>query len=361
MASLPIPMLKRVLCVVLYRSGLLKLWFILFRRVRRDHCAIILMYHRIVDTGANDYLFKNASVHHDVTHLRKELSFLNKSVSIISMDELVEHVNVQMPFQKPTVVLTFDDGYRDNYELAFPLLRRYSMPAIVYVTTGLTGTKSMTWADQLEFALLMTKEPVLQVAELTGTRPLEISTHEQKCQVNIKISKMLKKLSDKERRRLIPQIFECLGVRLGDMMKSERSMLNESEIREMCQHGIDFGSHTETHPILSLQSYEQAVLELERSKRSLEKLVGNKITHFAIPNGQAEDFTEPLKQHAQALGYESIVTTEYGCVSSESDRYFLRRTSAAVPIENFACSLAKMFWSRTSTGSGNYGIAVADK
>ena len=333
------------------------LWLYLHQRLKINHCAIILMYHRIVSPEERDFLFKNSSVHHDLTSLNNELSFLAKWVNVISMDDLVQHIVERKPFSKPTVVLTFDDGYRDNYDLAFPLLKQYSMPATIYVTTGLTGTSEKIWTDQIEFALLSTESTVLQFPDIFGDQALGISTHYQKCSANIKISKILKKMKDEEKKLLINKLYRSLSLDPIGMYKTERTMLNEAELLEMSNHGIDFGAHTDSHPILPLQSIEMAKQELEKSKHKLERILGRQVKHFAIPNGKAKDFSESLKKHAVELGFESIATTEYGCVTSTSDQFFLRRTSPSVPFETFACGIAKMFFlsNRVDSGSGSYG------
>jgi hypothetical protein len=96
----------------------------LLTRVRRQHPCIILLYHRIVDDSSK-YLNKGPVVHHPIKHFKREILFLKRNFQILSMDEVVNHLKFGKGFRRPSIAITFDDGYLDNYTLAYPFLEKH--------------------------------------------------------------------------------------------------------------------------------------------------------------------------------------------------------------------------------------------
>lgn len=124
-------------------------------------------------------------------------------------------------------------------------------------------------------------------------------------------------------------------------------MLNWNEVIEMSRNGVSFGAHTVNHPILSKMELSEAKREIFESKMEIEARIGGKVKYFAIPNGKIEDFSDELKEYCKEIGISTVVSTEPGVVSKQSDPYFLRRVSPPSPIYIFACELARyMFLKR---------------
>ena len=105
-----------------------------------------------------------------------------------------------------------------------------------------------------------------------------------------------------------------------------------------------FGAHTLTHPFLPAMTIEEGENEIKRSKALIEEKVGKTIKHFAVPNGTREDFTPHLKEYCADIGFDTVVTTESGIVSSHADRYALNRIIPPPPLYYFACEIARYFF-----------------
>ena len=348
--------IRGAICFCVYYSGLLALCLHTIQVFRRRHTAAILMYHRVVSTDSEPFFDKGPCIHRPLKHFKSEMAFLSKWFQVVGMDEIVASMAAPDAFREPTVVVTFDDGYLDNYEYVLPVLKRQAIPATIYLTTAVIGTKELLWPDQVEHILLRTDRTSFRFEMLFDDAQIDLATHDARRRANSMICKALKLVGDSQRHRLINELGQCLDVGSGEGGASLRRMLNWDEVRDMSRNGISFGAHTVSHPILSKISTQSAVSEIQDSRAAIEAHVGAPVNHFAIPNGSANDFTEALKTYCVDSGLTSIVTTEHGTVSCRSDPMFLRRVSPRGPIWNFACELSKLFLfpSRYPSEGGNY-------
>jgi len=190
--------IKKLLYFLFYYSGLLYLLIIIFKKVKNEHSAAVLNYHRIVENNINGFLFKNDTIHHNVKLFKREISFINKWFNIISMDELIKRIEKKKNFDKPTMAITFDDGYRDNYIFAYPTLKQFGLPAIIYLISGLVGTRQRAWLDEVDFALLNTEEKKLEFPSLFGNEILELLSIRDIQKANIRIGEKLKRVENKK-------------------------------------------------------------------------------------------------------------------------------------------------------------------
>ncbi|MBP1734589.1 MAG: polysaccharide deacetylase domain protein [Deltaproteobacteria bacterium] len=325
----------------LFSSGLLGLVLKKMAADRREHPCIILTYHRFVDNRSM-YLSKGPAMHHEIREFEKELMYLKQHYHIVSIDEAVSRIKRGLGFSRPSVVLTFDDGYLDNYTLAYPVLKRYGMPAAIYLTTGLIGTSERTWPDQIELALLETRQDRFNHPDLFDGKPMAISSKTEKEKVCLDVGQALKALPDEQRRHIVKELVDSLGVN-GSTERAPRVMLNWEEVREMAQDGITFGSHSFTHPILSRMPVEKAKEEIFKSKKILEEHLGVEVKHFAFPNGGKNDFSEELREYCREIGFESIASLIPGTNTGVTgDVFSLKRIGTMSPIWLMAGNLARL-------------------
>jgi peptidoglycan/xylan/chitin deacetylase (PgdA/CDA1 family) len=342
---------KRLLFSSFFYLRLFDLILKLLARVRQEHPCIILLYHRIVDNSSK-YLNKGAVVHHHINDFKQEIPYFKRNFQILSMDEVVNHIKSGMGFRRPSIAITFDDGYLDNYTLAYPVLKKHGVPATLYLTTSLVGTMERIWTEQIGLAFLETPKGCFNFSALIGDETVPIKTKEEKEKANSKVSEALKLRPDDERRELIQQLFEKLGVNEESGRHFwERMMLNWDEIQEMRKDGITIGSHSHTHPILSRMPIQKAKDEILNSKRIAEKNVDVEVKHFSFPNGREEDFSEELRDYCREIGFESICSVIYGTNdASEGNAFTLKRVGAISPVSMLAGELVRLFC-KTATAS----------
>ncbi len=173
---------------------------------------------------------------------------------VLPLAELADRLAARAPLPDRAVVLTFDDGFRDNYEHAFPVLQRYAMPATIFLVAGYVGTERL---------------PVLTGAPVVP-RPLDWA-----------------------------------------------------QVREMHGRGIEFGSHTLTHPPLSRLPHDAAWREIRESRQVIEDHLGAPVRAFCYPRG---DFDRAVKAMVREAGYRVACTTRPGVNAARSDPFALRRT-----------------------------------
>ena len=343
---------KKCLYQTFFYSRIFDILLYALRRVFKDHPCIILLYHRIVDDHS-EYLNKGPVMHHHIKHFKREISYLKRNYQILSIDEVVDHLRSGKRFSKPSIAITFDDGYLDNYALAYPVLEKYRVPAMIYITTGVMGTSKGTWPDQIEYALLETNREEFNLHGLFNDEIVKIKTRNEKEQANIKITEALKLQPDFERKQLMEELFKNLRVDINDVNnKRARMMLNGDEIKEMARNGITIGSHSHTHPILSRMPLQKAKEDIFISKKIIEENLDIKVKHFAYPNGRAEDFSEELRNYCQEIGFESVAALIHGTNDPLNGNAFaLKRIGVMSPVWILAGDLIRLLLKRSLENS----------
>lgn len=335
---------KHILYFLLFYSGLLHLLVRFLKATKRKHGAIILFYHRFCQRSKDNKLLPCL----DIREFRKQVLHLKRLYKLISMDDLDRSIIEGGFFPVPSIAVTIDDGYLDNYVLAYPILRQRGIPALIYLTVGFIGTKNGLWVDDLELALMQAKVQSFRFEELFGDALLDISTYGGKKKAEEMLFTRMLKLGNPVRENLIRKLFDILNVDGSVIENRPRVMLNWEEIVEMSGNEISFGAHTLSHPYLPAAPLEVAKHEIEKSKEIVEKRLGKPAKHFAIPNGRPEDFTGELREFCEEIGFDTIVTTEPGFVDSASNRLSLKRILPSPPLYYFACEIAKyLFFSKT--------------
>ncbi len=119
-----------ILSFLLYLSGIIALYMYFRRRYLKENIAFVLMYHRVSDR-INDP---------DVTvsdkNFERQMSYLKKNFNVVSLDDMVDRYKQNTKSEKDTVAITFDDGFKDNYTDAYPILKKYNIPATIFIVTG---------------------------------------------------------------------------------------------------------------------------------------------------------------------------------------------------------------------------------
>lgn len=265
----------------------------------------ILMYHRVHPD--RDVL--SVSPERFALHMR----VVRECFAPLSLSELTLHLRRGRPLPPRALVVTFDDGYRDNYTHAFPVLKAYGIPATFFVTTGLIGERRHFWWDRVRQGLKPEAAVSAAWPEL-GDRLRGRSRAEQVALVE----EALKRVATVEAR-------DRLELLCAPVVPETRGTMTWAELKEMAEAGMEIGSHTVTHPILANQDPAEAAWEVRHSKEVLERELGREVAHFAYPNGGRDDFSPALMRQIEAAGYVSACSTLEGFVSKRSDPFSLER------------------------------------
>lgn len=229
---------------------------------------------------------------------------LRRHFTVLPLTELAERARLR-ELPKNGLAVTFDDGYRDNYTNAFPVLRELGLSATIFLTTDALDDNSLLWHDRVFDAFHRTRKAEARASLAT-------------------VLARLRRSSPEERNRRIESLLEELALEPGVPPGWEK--LTWQQVREMASHGISFGAHTLDHPILTFVSEEEARRQIRESKKRVETELGSPVTMFAYPNGTASDFDRSTQRIVEEEGLALAVTTVSGANDESTDPYSLRRT-----------------------------------
>ena len=280
---------------------------------RSRPAARILYYHRVNDD--NDPFFPSISS----GLFEKEMRYLARNYNVVSLNSALNHIHGGPP--ETVVAITFDDGYQDNYHHASPILRRYGLPATIFLSTESLDTREPLWFERLALALKTTTRDYLDL-EVDLPRRYWLRTQEERLQANARLFASLRRLPNSERSL---RLTECLRVLSASGTELRDRMLTWDQARLMKTQGINFGGHSVTHPFVSKLTREQAAWEVTECKRRIEEELQSPADVFAYPNGRQEDFSEWNKNLLRAAGYKAAVTTIWGLNWQTTDPMELRR------------------------------------
>ena len=281
----------------------------------------IIDYHRI--TPVKDPFVDSATQ----SELDWQCSILNKYFNVLPLGQAIELLQKgQLPPR--SVVITFDDGYANNYTLALPILIKWDMPATFFIASGYLDGGIM-WNDSIIESLRRTEYESIELlhsdgypAELVGI--YDLSTQNKKIAAATKLRLGIKYLDLAHRAEQVEKLLEITGV-----TPPEDIMLTSEQVKEMSLAGMDIGGHTLSHPILTTLSLEQAKEQICKDKDNLQQIVGEHISHFAYPNGKPEkDFIDAHIKILKEAGYSGAVTTQRGVAQPNGDIYKLPRFSS---------------------------------
>jgi peptidoglycan/xylan/chitin deacetylase (PgdA/CDA1 family) len=267
----------------------------------------IVGYHRVVDDFAAAAEATLPSLLISVRMLEQQLDWIGKHFDFVTLDEVGSHLEQGKPFDRPVAAITFDDGYRDVYEHACPILLRKGIPAAFFVVTDLVGRCSWHIFDRLYRVLRRAfpdwddrgrSTPELSRIGVSGTaaRVIESATH-----VESATSELLARIAQADLLKLI----DALERSAGSLDDERPALLDWQTISGMRRAGFTIGSHTRTHVWLPLEKAERVADELAGSRAVLEQWLGAPVTHFAYPAGE---FNGEVVTAVEQAGYRFAYT-----------------------------------------------------
>lgn len=303
---------------------------------------VVLCYHRVGIGGIPLFSELPPGV------FEAQMRYVRERYRILSLDELCHEM--EKPSRKEdAVAVTFDDGYRDLYPHALPVLRKYRIPATIYLPVDSIETGQVPWYDRIFLALRVFPKDNFEIA-LDRPRSFRLGFFQSRLNAAAEIIGYLRTLPD-ERRREFCDALEAQVKLPQDELKDR--MLTWDQIRSMGHGGITFGSHTMTHPAISRLTKTQLDRELGDSKKVLEERIRKPAVHFAFPFGKpADNGTAALPLLAQH-GYRTATTTVEGANEPGDSVYELRRTQIVNErsLSMFAFKLNQLFLSAADRSS----------
>ncbi len=288
---------------ILLRTGYIIGLFDLLRYHARNRVNI-LMYHRF---SAGPEPFKI-----DQRRFEKQLQFFRKKYNPISLADYTDAIEGRKTLPTNSLVLTIDDGYLDNYTVAFPLLKKYQVPATVFLATDFIDKGAWLWPMKLMYILQNTPLKTFHLSLNSHRREYRVDTFATWHRTQLAIFHHLRTMDDNDKNGFLDALAKDLNVEVPERSGGDFTALTWSQIREMQSQGVEFGSHTCSHPILARIDKDRLEFETHESKRLIESRLQVPVDSFCYPNGQPEDFNGSVVESVKRAGYKCAVTTVYG-------------------------------------------------
>ena len=314
-------------------------------RARGVHGAIILMYHSVASEPEAAWVDRRYHVTPET--FERQMSFLSRHRNVVAMSDLVTAIEEGRDLPAGTVVLTFDDGYRDNLTVAAPILARYGFPATLYLATAYVSRSENQWIDRL-FGLFRTRTRQELSFEGEPTGRFDLSDPAQEWTAYRAASKILLEATPDRRR----SCFEELDRRLGPESSGPRLTLTWEEVRDLLRvhPKFEIGAHTQNHVDLPGHEGDLAESEIAGSAEEVRRELGQRPAHFSFPYNR---WSAESKERVRRNGYRSAVGsgTEF-LITGKSDRFALPRIDSGLPLRRlrFVTSGAYPGLTRTLVG-----------
>lgn len=261
----------------------------------------IFMYHRFTE----DIISTGPVV--SAASFEWQLQRLQGKWNVITLEKYVQLRRCNADVPPYTVILTVDDGYRDFYDVAYPLLLKYGSPATFFVTTDFVEGNFWLWHDRLHYTLDQTLVSS-QSLQLDEKRiDLRTSTSQEKNATWQILSDYCVNAPDEKKWSLIKQVEALLKVEVPLKPPQDFAAVSWNQLSEMVEHGIEVGGHTVTHPVLSQVKNDQLYDEIVRPREILEENTGQPVATFCYPNGRDEDITTNVLDIVQQNGWLGAV------------------------------------------------------
>ena len=296
----------------------------------------ILIFHRVLP--------KQDAMFPDEMHAERFdqlCGWLKRWFHVLPMDAAIAGLRLgKLPSR--ALVITFDDGYADNHDVAMPILQRHGMSATFYIATGfLDGGR-------------MFNDTVIEAVRRSGHAQLDLSGLGLQCADRLALGSpaerrltiqtllnALKYRQPDERLQLVQAVADRAGGSLPDDL-----MMRSGQVQALRRGGMTVGAHTVSHPILAVLDETAAQQQIEQSRAQLQDLLGERVAHFAYPNGvPGRDFTPATAQLVQSMGFDSAVTTGWGAARVGTDLFQLPRFTPWDQTQHrFAARMARNLW-----------------
>lgn len=274
----------------------------------RSHPALtILAYHRVMPTdGLDSYPFDEELISATPAQFDWQMRYLREHLNPVSLRDVIAYLDEGTPLPPASVAVTFDDGFADTYRYAFPVLKRHAIPATIFVCTGYIDSKEPFWFELAAYLMYHVEPhaietPAGQTFPTGDSRDARIASLRQ-------LHGILKDLPNRERTALLDEWTTRFASRIRHDTAGHSHPISWTQVREMAADGIDFGSHTVTHPNLTRLTTEDLDQELAQSKQVLEDRLQRSVNSIAYPIGTPSAFNARVIDATANQGYKLGVT-----------------------------------------------------
>ena len=262
---------------------------------------LILCYHSVVsqDHSSARFRYENSV---SLKEFSWQLEELQRYFEFIAPADAANAAAT--PSQKPRVLITFDDGYRNNLQLAAPELSRRGIPAAFFLSTSYIGRDQLLWPLEMDNRLCQSPDTLIPDPARDGTAICVPSAVAALTALAFQLRQVLKALPDPARLAYFEKFRQATQFDRNRIDRELNDFLDWDEVRQLAAMGFSLGSHTLTHPILSRLDPDALHSELAGSRAIIESEIKVPIDSLAYPNGGPSDYVQRVQEAARQTGYK---------------------------------------------------------
>lgn len=312
---------------LLFYGGVLHL----HRRIALRRKAVVLMYHRVLTAEQQRRTASQPGLIVDAATFARHVSWLKRYFTILSLEQFQERLTSGRPFDDASCLITFDDGWIDNFENALPVLSAQGVPAVIFLPVNFIGRRKLFTREALTHLLVKAAEqcrqhPSRETALRARLTPLGLERaldlpDAAPLQGIVALLESHKYANGPEYQELVEALSHELSITGSDLSDLD-TFMDWQQVERMQHAGVAFGGHGADHRVLTQVSRSVVHEEIESSKRTLDAKLLRPVQAFAYPGG---GWDGSIAETARDCGYQLAFTIEPGHVSCDDDRYSLRR------------------------------------
>jgi peptidoglycan/xylan/chitin deacetylase (PgdA/CDA1 family) len=271
---------------------------------------IVLNFHGVTAEPPG-HICNDEGLHLYLPIFERLMEYVARHYHAVPLSRIVDWLEGTGDLPDRAVAITLDDGYRDVLVNAAPVLNRLHIPATLFAVTDFVFGGRMLWPDRIVSALAMTTETEISLEWADGTETFPLRERSQRIDAMRRIVARCKSMPTSVCLAHTDRIVAMLGLNDRQLVSAWDDLrpLDPDEMKQLPDLGIEIGSHTCSHPILTQLEQDAMKRELVESKRTIESCLGRPCTEFAYPNGGPADFDTRSRRQVIEAGYRCAVTT----------------------------------------------------
>jgi len=327
---------------------------LLLSQLQERDLLLVLNYHRI--GNPDEDLFDPGVFSATAEQFSDQISHLKRRVSLATLEEALAFIGgtrkeeahrSKETARRCRVLITFDDGYRDNFDIAYPILRSHGVQGVFFLATSMVGSCAVPWWDRIAYSIRTARK-----RQFTLRYPMELVVDLDRNGLRGSLDAILRLYKRQENTDPARFLFELAEAVQGEEVPGiERRFLNWDEAREMSRGGMAFGSHTHSHALLSQLTPQRQYEELAQSRAILKEQLGVEVAALAYPVGHRDSFSGETKRIAREAGYRGAFS-HYGGMNlqAETSAFDIKRTKVVnqsmsrFRVQTAVCRATGRFW-----------------
>jgi peptidoglycan/xylan/chitin deacetylase (PgdA/CDA1 family) len=306
--------------------------------------VVVVRYHAVLDDPERYADSIGSGIIHSTQTFREHMEILAREYHPITLEDLRLFIAGEKDVPRRSVVVTFDDGYADNREIAAPILEHCGISGVFYVGVGAIDDAVVPWFCRLRYAFHVSKKDTIFDFREGRQRPFKEPA--DRYAAFLSASQRCACLTRSKQDDALREIEGELGV--CPLEPKDCPMMTWEQVRELRQNGHAVGSHTVSHPNLAQVSAEEVQYELGESKRRLEEVLREPVIHFSYPSPILQPHhTEQTRKASAQIGYKIAFTCTSGAVQVKDEPLTTRRISAPSDKTEFRWNLEMAFLGAT--------------